>query len=106
MPLNETFRAELARITGVDGMIDTAAGLSVYECDGYTLERARPEVVLLPRTTAEVAALVRACVRARIPFVPRGAGTGVSGGCLPANIPVMIATTRMRAIRRFDLAKR
>ena len=106
MPLDEKFRAELARIAGADGVIETAAGLSVYECDGYTLERARPEIVLLPRTTAEVAALVRTCARARIPFVPRGAGTGVSGGCLPANIPVMIATTRMRAIRRIDFANR
>lgn len=106
MPLDENFRAELARIAGADGVIDTAAGLSVYECDGYTLERARPEVVLLPRTTAEVTALVQACVRAHVPFVPRGAGTGVSGGCLPANIPVMIATTRMRTIRRIDFANR
>ncbi len=106
MPLKESFRAELTRIAGADGVIDTAAGLSVYECDGYTLERARPEIVLLPRTTAEVAMLVQACVRARVPFVPRGAGTGVSGGCLPADIPVMIATTRMRAIRRIDFANR
>lgn len=84
----------------------TDAGLRVYECDGYTLEKARPQIVCLPRTTREVSALVTVCARAEVAFVPRGAGTGVSGGCLPCDIPVMIATTRMRRIRQIDLANR
>ena len=106
MPLNRAFRRELAGIVGASGVVETEAGLIVYECDGYTLERARPELVVLPKTTHEVSEVVRACGRAGVPFVPRGAGTGVSGGCLPADIPVMIATTRMRAIRAVDLANR
>ena len=100
------FRRELKRIVGSDGIVTTAAGLRVYECDGYTLERAQPELVVLPRTTTEVSAVVSACSREGIPFVPRGAGTGVSGGCLPVDIPVMIATSRMRAIRCIDLVDR
>jgi glycolate oxidase len=106
MLIAPTFRRELERIVGADGIITSAAGLRVYECDGYTLERARPELVVLPRTTAEVSTVVSMCAREGIPFVPRGAGTGVSGGCLPLDIPVMIATTRMRAIRHIDLANR
>ncbi len=106
MSLTETLRAELIRIVGPTSVIDSAAGVIVYECDGYTLERARPDVVVLPKSTAEVSAIVRACNRAQVPFVPRGAGTGVSGGCLPLDIPVMIATSRMRAIRSIDVADR
>lgn len=106
MLIAPTFRRELERIVGADGIVTSAPGLRVYECDGYTLERARPELVVLPRTTAEVSTVVSMCAREGIPFVPRGAGTGVSGGCLPLDIPVMIATTRMRAIRYIDLANR
>jgi glycolate oxidase len=106
MLITATFRRELERIVGANGIVTSAPGLRVYECDGYTLERARPELVVLPRSTSEVSAVVSACARAGLPFVPRGAGTGVSGGCLPLDIPVMIATTRMRAIRRLDLANR
>jgi len=106
MPLDRAFRRELGAIVGADGIVDTGAGLIVYECDGYTLERARPELVVLPKNTREVSEVVRTCGRARVPFVARGAGTGVSGGCLPLDIPVMIATTRMRAIRAIDLVNR
>ena len=106
MTLTESFRTELAQIVGRDGIVDSAAGVLVYECDGYTLERARPEVVVLPHSTLEVREIVRACNRSRIPFVARGAGTGVSGGCLPVDIPVMVATTRMRAVRAIDFEDR
>jgi glycolate oxidase len=106
MRISSAFRREVERIVGSDGIVTTAAGLRVYECDGYTLEKMQPDLVVLPRTTAEVSAVVSACAREGIAFVPRGAGTGVSGGCLPADTPVMIATTRMRAIRSIDLADR
>jgi len=106
MAISPAFRRELERLVGADGIVTTAPGLHVYECDGYTLERARPELVVLPKTTAEVSAVVSACAREGIAFVPRGAGTGVSGGCLPIDIPVTIATTRMRAVRSIDLENR
>lgn len=106
MLIAPTFRRQLERIVGADGIVTSVPGLRVYECDGYMLERARPELVVLPRTAAEVSTVVSMCAREGIPFVPRGAGTGVSGGCLPLDIPVMIATTRMRAIRHIDLANR
>jgi glycolate oxidase len=97
---------KLRDIVGPAGIVKGKAGLKVYECDGYTLERAEPELVVLPASTEQVSKVVAFCHRNAIPFVPRGAGTGVSGGCLPAEIPVMIGTSRMRAIRKIDLPNR
>src|SRR6202158_3710431 len=96
----------LRAIAGDDGVIARPTELVVYECDGYTLEKSAPAVVVLPRTTEQVAAIVRLLHRERIAFVPRGAGTGLSGGCLPLNAPVMIGTSRMNRIREIDLVKR
>ena len=96
----------LVRIVGKDGVLTGRTDLRVYECDGYTLERSVPEVVALPRTTDEVARVVRAVAAAGMRFVPRGAGTGLSGGCLPDAAPVMICTSRMRRIRAVDVPNR
>src|SRR5438105_733299 len=98
--------AHLRGIVGADGVIDRPEALLVYECDGYTLERAAPEVVVLPRTPAEVAAVLRLLAAERIPFVPRGAGTGLSGGTLPVEAPVMVGTSRLTAIEAIDVANR
>jgi glycolate oxidase len=89
---------ELTAIVGLEGIVLRDEELMVYECDGYTLERSRPEIVVLPRSTREVAAVVRLCNRYGVPFVPRGAGTGLSGGCLPIAAPVMIGLSRMSRI--------
>jgi glycolate oxidase len=106
LPLNPSVSRRLRDIVGEPGIVDSASGLHVYECDGYTLERERPELVVLPKTTDEVSRVVALCSTEAVPFVPRGAGTGVSGGCLPRDIPVMIGTSRMKAIRRIDLDNR
>jgi glycolate dehydrogenase FAD-linked subunit len=98
--------ARLRAVVGADGVIDRPESLLVYECDGYTLERAVPEVVVLPRSPAEVAAVLRVLAADGVPFVPRGAGTGLSGGTLPVAAPVMICTSRMRAIEAIDVANR
>src|SRR5467141_2874326 len=98
--------AELRGIVGADGVIDRPEALLVYECDGYTLERAAPEVVVLPRTPAEVAAVLRLLAAERVAFVPRGAGTGLSGGTLPVEAPVMVGTSRLTAIEAIDIANR
>jgi len=98
--------ARLRAVVGADGVIDRPESLLVYECDGYTLERAAPDVVVLPRSPAEVSAVLRALATEGVPFVPRGAGTGLSGGTLPVAAPVMICTSRMRAIEAIDVANR
>lgn len=96
----------LQQMVGEEAVIWREEDLLVYECDGYTLEKAQPELVVLPRTTAEVAAVVRFLHEHRVPFVPRGAGTGLTGGCLPAEPGVMIALTRMKEILEVDCRNR
>ncbi len=98
--------AELSEIAGPDGVISRAAEARVYECDGWTLEKRVPQVVVLPRTPAAVAAVVRLLHRHDVRFVPRGAGTGLSGGCLPLEAPVMICTSRLNRIVAVDIANR
>lgn len=98
--------AELRELVGEDGMIVRATELKVYECDGWTLEKCAPEILLRPRTTAEVSAILKLLHRRGIAFVPRGAGTGLSGGCLPVAAPVTICTSRMNRILQIDYASR
>lgn len=97
---------KLRGIVGEEGLVRGKASLKVYECDGYTLERSRPELVVLPADTEQMSQVVSLLHGRAIPFVPRGAGTGVSGGCLPLDIPVMVGTSRMRRIRWIDLDDR
>jgi glycolate oxidase len=98
--------ASFRAIVGPDGVLDRPEALLVYECDGYTLERAAPELVVLPRSPQEVAAVLRLLAAERIAFVPRGAGTGLSGGTLPVGAPVMICTSRMQRIEAIDVRNR
>lgn len=95
---------QLTKALGKDSVIQRQEELLVYECDGLTSYRQRPAIVVLPRTTAEVAAAVEICDRNQIPFVARGAGTGLSGGALPIEDCVLIVTARMNRILQVDLA--
>lgn len=85
-----------------DRVVRRKEELLVYECDGLTSYRQRPAVVVLPKTTEEVASLVKICDRNHIPFVTRGAGTGLSGGALPIEDSVLIVTACMRQILDID----
>ena len=98
--------AALADIVGGDGVITREAEARVYECDGYTLARSVPEVVVLPSTSQALQSVVRLLDREKVAFVPRGAGTGLSGGCLPLAAPVMICTSRLRRILEIDSVNR
>jgi glycolate oxidase subunit GlcD len=89
---------ELAKIVGKEHLLVSEADLLVYESDGLTHFRSRPRAVVLPATTEEVAAVVKWCVATGTPFVPRGAGTGLSGGALPCAPGIVIETARMRKI--------
>ncbi len=80
--------------------------LLAYDCDGLTLHRHQPPLVVLPETTEQVAALVGLCHRQGIPFVARGSGTGLSGGAVAEQPALVIATSRMRSILSLDLANR
>jgi glycolate oxidase len=96
----------LARIVGTKNVVVDPEALRVYECDGFTLEKARPEVVVLPGSAEEVVEVVKLLAREKVAFVPRGAGTGLSGGCLPIEAPVTLCTSRMNRILHLDARNR
>jgi glycolate oxidase len=90
-------------IVGKKGVISNREELTVYECDGLTSYRSLPGLVVLPKTTEEVAEIVRVCDRESVPFVARGSGTGLSGGALPTENCVLIVTAQMWQIPEVDL---
>jgi len=98
--------ARFAALVGGKNAIVSPTELRTYECDGLLGYRVRPEIVVLPASTAEVAACVKLARELGMPVVPRGAGTGLSGGALPSAGCVVIGLSRMKAILEIDLANR
>ena len=92
----------LIEIVGKDAVLADERELVVYECDAYTLQRNPPTAVVLPRSTQEVAAVVRLCAEMDVPIIPRGAGTSLSGAVLAVDGGVMIALTRMNRVLNID----
>lgn len=97
---------ELSRIVGAEHCLSREAELFAYECDGLTLHSERPAAVVLPGNRDEVVAVVKACRAAGVPFVPRGAGTGLSGGATARDGAVVIECSRMRSIVHVDADNR
>ncbi len=95
--------AELVAICGPDRVVTEHHALRTYESDGLLQYAAVPAAAVLPDTTDEVAAVVAACHRAGVPWVARGAGTGLSGGALPIEDGILISLARMRRILDVDL---
>jgi glycolate oxidase len=96
----------LRSIVGPGALICSPAELLVYECDGYTIEKNRPDVVVFPTSTEQVVAVVRLCNELEVPFLPRGAGTSLAGGCLPVGGGVVISLARMKRILEVDYRNR
>lgn len=96
----------LRGIVGAENLLAARADLLVYECDGFVVEKNSPDVVVFPRTTEQIAAIVRLCQEHEVPFLPRGAGTSLAGGCLPVGGGVMIVLTKMREILEINLRDR
>lgn len=97
---------ELRAIVGEDGVVWKPEELLVYECDAYTLEKNLPNFVVLPKSTAEVVAIVQLCAKRNVPFIPRGAGTSLSGAVLAVTGGVMITLSRMNRILSVDSRNR
>jgi len=106
IPLPSALADDLAAIVGRDGLITEPNKLIVYESDGLTAYRLPPRAVVLPRTSDEVQAVMGRLAREGIPVVPRGAGTGLSGGSLAGPEAVTVATTRMTEILELDVENR
>src|SRR5262249_38449629 len=104
--LDPSIVAELSAIVGEAGLIAQPEQLRTYESDGLTSYAVTPALVVLPTTTEQVRDVVRVCAREGIPFVPRGSGTGLSGGALPAPGSIVIGLARMRQILHVDVANR
>src|SRR5438094_7389962 len=96
------FLAEVQKLLAPEAILSHVDDLLVYECDGYTLEKHAPDLVLLPETTQEVSAIVKLCAKHNVPFIPRGAGTNLSGALLPVGGGVLITLTRMNRILSID----
>lgn len=101
--VTKSFVESLAAIVGGENVLSRHSELVVFECDGFTIEKNAPDVVVFPRTTAHVAEIVLLCRRHGVPFHPRGAGTSLAGGCLPVGGGVMIVLTRMKEILEINL---
>ena len=102
----DALAADFSALLPEDCVITDEVGLRSYECDGLTGFRQVPAVVVLPRDAEEVAACVRVCARHGVPFVARGAGTGLSGGALPVAEGVVISLQKLRRILEIDVENR
>lgn len=96
------FLKQLRKIAGDDGVLDRPEDLALYEYDGG-LAKETPRAVVFPRTTEQVAAIVRLCNEAGVSVVPRGAGTGLSGGSIARQGSIVMALTRMNRILEIDI---
>jgi glycolate oxidase subunit GlcD len=95
------------RIVGLDGVVSDPDELRVYEADAYPFQhRGRPQLVVLPTSTAEVAEVARVAGAHGVPIVPRGAGTGLSCGAVAQGGEVMVALTRMTRLLELDAKNR
>lgn len=93
---------DLVRLLGERRVLTSPDALLAWECDGFTVHKSRPRAVVLPESTAEVQAVVRVLHAAKVPFVPRGAGTCLSGGPTAKGDAVVIDLARMRNVLHID----
>src|SRR5215475_4959411 len=94
-------KERLAKLLGQRGYLDRPEDLALYEYDG-SIDKHRPDLVVFPRNTEDVAAIVRIAAEFQVPFVGRGAGTGLSGGAIPREGGILLAFARMNRILELD----
>ncbi len=106
MERRESILAGLTSILPAECVISSERETVVFETDGFTAYRQKPLAVVLPRTTQEVAAVMKLLAREGVPVVPRGAGTSLSGGAIPEADAVVVGLSRMNRILEIDLPNR
>jgi len=104
--MNKEIVGKLRQILGAPIVIDDETELLVYECDGLTLFKHKPDAVVFPRNAEQVAQIVRIANEYKIPFLPRGAGTGLSGGALAVEGGIVLELQRMNQILSVDVENR
>jgi glycolate oxidase len=103
VPLPPRFVDDLAEALGNEFVLTEPEQLATYDCDGLTGWRAQPACVVLPGSTDDVQAVLRLCLRDGVPFVARGAGTGLSGGALPVAHGIVVSVARLNRILEVDV---
>ncbi len=93
----------LRHTSGPEHVVTDEHELRTYESDGLRHYRTPPAVAVLPGSAEEVAEILRACHQAKVPWVARGAGTGLSGGSIPVEDGVLVVLTRLNRILEVDL---
>src|SRR5581483_450027 len=96
----------LRGIVGREAVVHASDETLVYECDMLVYYKGAPDVVVLPASAEQVEAVVRACLEAGVPIVPRGSGTGLIGGAMATRGGVMVGVNRMDRVLEVDLANR
>lgn len=96
----------LAKIVGEKRVLYKKPDLLAYDCDGFTIHKHLPKAVVFPDNTEEVAEIVKYCDANGLPFLARGAGTGLSGGAIPLNGEVVISLVKMKRLLSVDLENR
>jgi glycolate oxidase len=104
--MDDRLVAALRDIVGPDAVVTARDQCLVYECDMLVYFKGAPDVVVLPGTTEEVVAVVRQCLAAGVPIVPRGSGTGLIGGATAPRGGVMVAVNRLDRIVEINLPDR
>src|SRR5688500_6785691 len=99
----ESLVAKLRDIVGADWVFTHEHQLRTYESDGLLQYKALPAVAVLPGDSDQVRDVVAACAAAGVPWVPRGAGSGLSGGALPVADGVLIVLSRLTRVLDVDL---
>ena len=98
--------SDLAGILPSERLITDPAELFVYEADGFTIAKARPAAVCFPINTAEVAQVMKTIAKHDTQIVPRGSGTGLTGGCVAFDLGVVVSVAKMNRILSIDLENR
>jgi D-lactate dehydrogenase (cytochrome) len=98
--------ADLRRIVGANAVITDRDALRTYDADASMVVSHAPQVVVLPSTPEQVAAVVRCAAEYDLPVVARGAGTGIAGGAIPLRGGVLLSTARLDRIEEIDTANR
>ncbi len=96
----------LRKIVPGEGVIDGAEELRAFDCDGLMAYRQLPLIVVLPETTEQVAAVLKYCHENNVKIVPRGAGTGLSGGAMPLADGITLGLSKFQKILDIDFANR
>lgn len=101
-----TIIKDLERLVAPDAVISDEEGRRAFEADALTAYRQMPLAVVLPGSTEEVSAILRYCHKNRVKVVPRGAGTSLSGGALPAADAIVVGVSKMNRVLEVDYENR